>query len=278
MKNLIKFIPSLLFITILVCCRKNEDYQVYAVKYSDGWKIQAKDWVIGANPTDSVDVCNMFWLIKSPSGKNILVDAGFIDSTNSNKNYISPDSILKRLNIESSEISDIIITHPHNDHIGGLILFPKAQVWMQQDDYDYFIGPAWKENGYRIGFEKRDVENLISINSEGRLKLIKGDNIEIMPGIRVFIGSKHTFENQYLLVNANSDKNKILLASDAIWFYLNLEKELPISVCMDTTSYVKAIKRIKTLVTNPDLIIAGHDDKIFSKFTKVQDWIVRIEE
>lgn len=278
MKNLIKFIPSLLFITILVCCRKNEDYQVYAVKYSDGWKIQAKDWVIGANPTDSVDVCNMFWLIKSPSGKNILVDAGFIDSTNSNKNYISPDSILKRLNIESSEISDIIITHPHNDHIGGLILFQKAQVWMQQDDYDYFIGPAWKENGYRIGFEKRDVENLISINSQGRLKLIKGDNIEIMPGIRVFIGSKHTFENQYLLVNANSDKNKILLASDAIWFYLNLEKELPISVCMDTTSYVKAIKRIKTLVTNPDLIIAGHDDKIFSKFTKVQDWIVRIEE
>jgi len=278
MKNLIKFIPSLLFITILVCCRKNEDYQVYAVKYSDGWKIQAKDWVIGANPTDSVDVCNMFWLIKSPSGKNILVDAGFIDSTNSNKNYISPDSILKRLNIESSEISDIIITHPHNDHIGGLILFPKAQVWMQQDDYDYFIGPAWKENGYRIGFEKRDVENLISINSEGRLKLIKGDNIEIMPGIRVFIGSKHTFENQYLLVNANSDNNKILLASDAIWFYLNLEKELPISVCMDTTSYVKAIKRIKTLVTNPDLIIAGHDDKIFSKFTKVQDWIVKIEE
>lgn len=278
MKNLIKFIPSLLFITILVCCRKNEDYQVYAVKYSDGWKIQAKDWVIGANPTDSVDVCNMFWLIKSHSGKKILVDAGFIDSTKSSKNYISPDSILKRLNIESSEISDIIITHPHNDHIGGLILFPKAQVWMQQDDYDYFIGPAWKENGYRIGFEKRDVENLISINSQGRLKLIKGDNIEIMPGIRVFIGSKHTFENQYLLVNANSDKNKILLASDAIWFYLNLEKELPISVCMDTTSYVKAIKRIKTLVTNPDLIIAGHDDKIFSKFTKVQDWIVRIEE
>jgi len=278
MKNLLKFLPALLFITILVSCRKNEDYQVYAVKYSDGWKIQAKDWVVGAIPTDSVDVCDMFWLIKSRNGKNILVDAGFIDSTNSNKNYIRPDSILKRLNIESSEISDIIITHPHNDHIGGLILFPKAQVWMQQDDYDYFIGPAWKENGYRIGFEKRDVENLISINSQGRLKLIKGDNIEIMPGIRVFIGSKHTFENQYLLVNANSDKNKILLASDAIWFYLNLEKELPISVSMDTTSYVKAIKRIKTLVTNPDLIIAGHDDKIFSKFTKVQDWIVRIEE
>ena len=278
MKNLLKIITTLLFITLLFSCKKNEEYQVYAIKYSDGWKIQAKDWVIGAKPTDSVDVCDMFWLIKSRNGENILIDAGFIDSTNSNKNYIRPDSMLKRLNIEPSEISDIIITHPHNDHIGGLNLFPKALVWMQQDDYDYFIGPAWKEDGYRIGFEKNDVENIIAINSQGRLKLINGDNIEIMPGIRVFIGSKHTFENQYLLVNSNSDKNKILLASDAIWFYLNLEKELPISVCMDTTSYVMAIKRIKKLVTNPDLIIAGHDDKVFSKFTAVQNWIVRIEE
>lgn len=57
-----------------------------------------------------------------------------------------------------------------------------------------------------------------------------------------------------------------------------MEKKLPISVCMDTTSYVIAMKRIKTLVSNPDLIIAGHDDKIFSKFSKVHDWIVRIEE
>lgn len=271
-------LPPLILITLLSGCKKIEDYEVYAIKYSDGWKIQAKDWVIGANQSDSVDVCDMFWLIRNRNGKNILVDVGFIDSTNSNKNYIRPDSMLKKLNIESSDISDILLTHPHNDHIGGLNLFPKAQVWMQQDDYNYFIGPAWNENGYRIGFERNDVENIIAVNTQGRLKLVKGDNIEIMPGIRVFIGSKHTFENQYLLVNSNSEKNKILLASDAIWFYLNLEKELPISVCMDTTAYVAAIRRIKTLVTNPNLIIAGHDDNIFSIFTKVQDWIVRIEE
>jgi glyoxylase-like metal-dependent hydrolase (beta-lactamase superfamily II) len=220
----------------------------------------------------------MFWLIKSHNGKNILVDAGLIDSTHTFKEYTRPDSMLKRLNIESSDISDIIVTHPHNDHIGGLILFPEARVWMQQDDYDYFIGPAWEENGYRIGFEKNDVENLLSISKQGRLKLIKGDNIEIMPGIRVFTGSKHTFENQFLLVNSNSGKNKILIASDAIWFYLNMEKELPVSVCMDTASYVKTIKRIKTLVENPDLIIPGHDDMVFRKFTEVQDWIVRIED
>lgn len=275
MKSLLKIIPLLLVINLLFSCKRTDEYQVYAIKYADGWKIQAKDWVTGADLSDSVDVCEMFWLIKSHDGKNILVDAGFIDSANLFKEYTRPDSMLKKLNIEVSEISDIIVTHPHNDHIGGLILFPEARVWMQQDDYDYFIGPAWEENGYRTGFEKNDVENLLSISKQGRLKLIKGDNIEIMPGISVFTGSKHTFGNQYLRVN--SGKNKILLASDAIWFYLNMEKELPVCVCMDTASYVKTIKRIKTLVADPGLIIPGHDDEVFRKFTEVQDWIVRIE-
>lgn len=278
MKTSTKIISAILFLTLLCSCKKNEEYQVYAIKFSDGWKIQAKDYVIGADPSDSVDVCNMFWLLKSSNGRNILVDAGFLDTTNSNMNYIRPDSMLLKLGLSGQDISDIIITHPHFDHISGIILFPKAKIWMQQDDYDYFTGPAWQLNGDNRGFEKRDVENILSINSNGRLNLIKGDNIEIFPGIKVYIGSKHTFENQYLLVNSNSKRNKVLLASDAIWFYLNLEKCLPISICTDTVEYVKAINRIKTLVENPDLIIAGHDNKIFSKFPKVQDWIVRIEE
>jgi len=85
---------------------------------------------------------------------------------------------------------------------------------------------------------------------QGRLKLIKGDNIEIIPGIKVFIGSKHTFENQYLLVNSNSKTNRILIASDAIWFYYNLNNLLPIpTYTFDPKAYVEAMKRMKTLVS-----------------------------
>ena len=91
--------PALICITLLSGCINVEDYEVYAIKFSDGGRIQAKDWVLGANLSDSVDVCNMFWLIRSRDGKNILVDAGFIDSTNSHKNYVRPDSVLNRLNV-----------------------------------------------------------------------------------------------------------------------------------------------------------------------------------
>ncbi len=237
----------------------------------------AQNGIVGANPKDSVRVCNMVWFLKGENGRNILVDVGFIDTSKTGiKNYVRPDLVLQRINVYPSDITDIIITHPHYDHIGGINLFPKSKVWMQKDDFDYFVGEAWQDNETSKYYQKNDVRNLIEINLQGRLKLIKGDNIEIMPGIRVFIGSKHTFENQYLLVNSNSKSNKILIASDAIWFYYNLNNLLPATLCLDPKAYVEAMKRMKTLVTNPDFIIPGHDDLVFSKFPKVTEGIVKI--
>jgi glyoxylase-like metal-dependent hydrolase (beta-lactamase superfamily II) len=184
--------------------------------------------------------------------------------------------VLEQMKVSPSDITDLILTHSHYDHIGGINLFPKAKVWMQEDDFNYFVGTVWQENGNAYGFQKNDVRNLIEINLQGRLKLIKGDDMEIFPGIRVFIGSKHTFENQYLLVNSNSSE-KIIIASDAIWFYPNLTNLLPITICHDPRAYVNAIVRMKTMVANPDLIIPGHDNLVFSRFPKVTDRIVRID-
>ncbi|MGD0342733.1 MAG: N-acyl homoserine lactonase family protein [Bacteroidales bacterium] len=269
------FLSVLCLTAVVSNCQNGDVYQIFALKYTDGQNIPAQRMVVGANPKDSIRVCNMFWFLKGETGRNILVDAGFIDTTKTGiKNYVRPDLVLHRLNINPSDITDIIITHPHNDHIGGINLFPKAKIWIQKDDFDYFVGEAWQENGVSKGFQKNDVRNIVEINLQGRLKLVNGDNIEIIPGIRVFIGSKHTFENQYLLVNSKTDK--ILLASDAIWFYYNLNNLMPATLCMDPVAYVNAMKRMKTLVTNPDYIIPGHDDLVFSKFPKVKDWIVRI--
>jgi glyoxylase-like metal-dependent hydrolase (beta-lactamase superfamily II) len=263
--------------TIISNSQVSDKYEVYALKYTDGQNILATQMVAGANPKDSLRVCNMFWLLRGESGRNILVDAGYIDSSKTvNKNYVRPDIVLKRINLNPSDITDIILTHPHYDHISGITLFPNAKVWMNTDDFNYFVGEAWQENGFARGFQKNDVRNIIEINLQGRLKLVKGDNIEIIPGIKVFTGSKHTFENIYLLVNSNSEANKIVIASDAIWFYYNYKNLLPATLCMDPKAYVEAMKRMGTMVKDPDLIIPGHDDLVFTKFPQVSEWIVKI--
>ncbi len=273
-------IPVLVYFILILAftssCQNSGEYQVYAIKFTDCGSGPASQMVAGADAKDSIHVCNMLWLLKGENGRNILVDAGYIDTneTAEMEKFVRPDLMLKKINVSPDDITDIIITHPHYDHIGGITLFPKAKIWMQKDDFDYFVGDAWQEKGEKRGFAKGDVRNIIEANLQGRVKTVKGDSIEIIPGIRVFTGSKHTFENQYLLVNCNSKDNKILLASDAIWFYLNYDKLLPATLCMDSGAYVKAMRRMKTL--DPKYIIPGHDDLVFSKFPKVTEGIVKI--
>ncbi|HPS97828.1 MAG TPA: MBL fold metallo-hydrolase, partial [Bacteroidales bacterium] len=76
-----------------------------------------------------------------------------------------------RLNVSPSCITDVIITHPHPDHIGGIHLFPNARVWMQKEDFVYFVSGAWKKEGALSEFTDNDVRNLTEISLQGRLEL-----------------------------------------------------------------------------------------------------------
>jgi len=253
-------------------------YKVYALKFKYAGINSATGAVVGASPSDSIDVCYMIWFLKGSNGHNILVDTGDTDSTGAGiTDFVRMDKLLGDINIATSDITDIIITHPHFDHINGLKLFPYGKVWMQRKDFEYFVADAWRDSNFREGFNQQDVRNLIDVALDGRLNLVDGDNIEIIPGVKVFTESSHTKENQYLLVTSEN-QNKIILASDAIWFYLNFRRLTPIEIfVMDPEAYVNAMKRMKTLVKDEKYIIPGHDNLVFSKFQKVTDRVVMIE-
>jgi glyoxylase-like metal-dependent hydrolase (beta-lactamase superfamily II) len=270
----------LLLLGIGAAKSQQDTYTVFAIQFAGPFRLPVQQIAVGVTSHDSVTACYMIWLLKGANGRNVLVDAGFTDSArvqNLKRQYIRPDKVLKRLNINPEDISDIVLTHPHWDHIGGVDLFPNAKVWVQKADYNYFVGDAWQEDGFSEGFSKVDVKKIIDINLDGRLKFVNGENIEIIPGVRVFTGSRHTFESQYVLVNSNSISDRIIIASDNVWFYYNLSNLLPIpKYTFDVNGYVQAMQRMKTIVTNENLIIPGHDALVFKKFPKVADGIVRI--
>jgi glyoxylase-like metal-dependent hydrolase (beta-lactamase superfamily II) len=257
---------------------QNNNYEIFALKFGERTnKIPVSDAAVGAAGNDSLNVCFMYWLLKG-NGKIILVDAGFTDDMAINPKFITwsrPDKMLEKINIKPADITDIILTHPHWDHIGGIDLFPDAHVWMQKDDYDYFVGTAWQEGGNKNGYNEKDVLKIVQRNLNKKLTLVKGDDIEILAGIKVFTGSKHTYESQYVLVGSGSDK--VIIASDNAWFYYNLISLLPIPLTLDAKAYSENLKRMKTMVTNIDLIIPGHDPLVFSKFPSVAKEVVKIK-
>ena len=257
--------------------------KVYALRYASmGHPTPISQWVLNGPAKDSVNIDFVFWLIRLNGGRNILVDAGFLRDVSQAThfdviNYTRPDSVLLKLGLKPEDITDIIFSHPHWDHIDGVNLFPTAHIWMQKEDYNYFVGAAWQKGAVGGGFNKRDVFKILELNLSGKLTLVEGDGKEIIPGITVYTGSRHTFNSQYVLVENGADK--IVIASDNIWIYYNLDHLMsaPSYGTFDTLGYVRTMKRMKIQASNYKFIIPGHDAKMFSVFKSVADGIVRIE-
>ena len=260
---------------------QNDKYEIYALKFATlNFKMPITAAAVGSTSKDSTEICYMFYLLKGKNGKNILIDAGFTEPLKIYPmqafTHIRPDSLLKRINMSPNDITDVIVTHPHWDHIDGIDLFPNAMIWMQKEDYNYFVGTAWqKGENPDNGFNSKDVIKIIQKNLDGKLILIKGDRIEIIPNIRVFTGSKHTFESQYVVVGTGTDK--VIIASDNSWLYYNLTSLLSIPITLDQKAYLKNLKRMRSMVKNIDLIIPGHDPLVFTKFSCVADGVVKIK-
>jgi glyoxylase-like metal-dependent hydrolase (beta-lactamase superfamily II) len=278
---------NIVFVLILIggfysAWSQAEIYKVYALRFAAlAHPSPISDWVDKGPKTDSVNINFMVWLIRG-NGKNILVDAGFLRGIPDGgdfplASYTRPDSTLLKVGLKPEDITDIILSHPHWDHIDGIGLFPNAHIWIQKEDYNYFVGAAWQTGGNNGGFNKRDVKMLLDLNLAGKVTLVDGDDKELMPGIKVYTGSRHTFNSQYVLVQTGT--NKVLLASDNIWVYYSLEHLMPPSPggTWDPAGFVRSMQRMKTLVSDVKFIIPGHDARVFSRFPSVSDGVVEIK-
>ncbi|MCM4151709.1 N-acyl homoserine lactonase family protein [Arenibacter sp. N53] len=277
------FVSTIVILTISITAfSQSTNYEVYALKYANvGVTLPLSVLVLDAPESETIDAVFMFWLLKGTNGKNILVDAGFLNDIEQSKaysvtNYIRPDLMLPRIGLNAEDITDIILTHPHWDHMDGVDLFPNANVWIQKTDYNYFVGDAWQKDGWG-DFNKRDVLKLVELNLSGKLMLIDGDDKEILPNIKVYTGSRHTFNSQFILVD--NGVNKIILASDNVYTYYNLNHLMsaPKTETFDTNAYVKSMERMKTLVSDIKFIIPGHDALLFLNFPSIADDIYKID-
>jgi glyoxylase-like metal-dependent hydrolase (beta-lactamase superfamily II) len=116
---------------------------------------------------------------------------------------------------------------------------------------------------------------LVKANLDGRLHFVNGDDQAVLPGIRCYTGGKHTFQSQFCSVNTRS--GTVVLASDNMYLYENLEKHLPIAQTLDAASNLRAQDRMKQLAAKPELIVPGHDPAVIQRFPKVAEGVVRID-
>lgn len=96
--------------------------------------------------------------------KKILIDTGIgdyhPDKFNSQFDIRSENSPIEKIletefNVKASEITDVILSHLHFDHVGGLgkgengdqPVFPNATIHIHKDHHDYAIAPTLRDSG-----------------------------------------------------------------------------------------------------------------------------------
>jgi hypothetical protein len=252
-------------------------YEVTALKYA----ALTHDSTAKSNTTDSVSINFMIWLIKGAS-RTVLMDAGYLYSVEAIKDFdmiddLRTDSVLLKLSVRPEEVTDIILSYPHLNHINSVDMFPNARVWVQKDDYTYFTTASWKKGGENSEFNRPEVRKLIDLYTAGRVVLAEGYNKEIIEGIRIFPGSRKPVLPQYALVKTSL--GNMALASDNVWIYYNSNFVTPAPSfrTFDANGYIKAMQRMQMLVTDEKLLAQpGYDAATFSRFPPITEGVIRL--
>ena len=115
------------------------------------------------------------------------------------------------------QITDVIATHFHFDHMGGLTKFdeagklaprfPNARIWAQKRNWEH----AWKPNDKDKASYLKD--NFSLYEKDSKLELVKGEE-EILPGIHVKISEGHTLGMQHPLISDGT--TSLLYCADII--------------------------------------------------------------
>jgi glyoxylase-like metal-dependent hydrolase (beta-lactamase superfamily II) len=244
------------------------EYSIQAIRYANSQGDSVADLVMGAPPNETIDTVFVVWLIRG-GGRNILFDSGFHREKWFKyfpvTDFLRPDEAVKLAGVKPDEVTDVVISHAHWDHMGGIDLFPKATVWIQKDEFRYYTGDAWQADGDHDGIDPEDARELVRLNTEGRLRLVDGDNTEIFPGIRAYTGGRHTYASQYLRVEGSPS---FVLASDNCYLYRNLaeHKASATFTKADEPANIKNQERMIELAGSVDRILPGHDVLQFRRF------------
>jgi len=251
--------------------------EVYALRYGTLRNFPVSNLVAGADTTRRMDIALMVWLIKRPDGRNVLVDAGFHRDKFMQRwkpaDYLKPSDAVRLAGLRPEDITDVIVSHVHWDHLDGADLFPNARIWLQRDEYTHHVNGAGRPLDRAI--DSLDAAMLLALNRAGRVRLVEGDSAEIMPGIRGYTGGKHTFASQFVTVQTAN--GTIVIASDNMYLYENFTKHAAIAQTLDAASNLRAQARMGQLASSPRLIVPGHDPEVFVRFPAPGKGVAKIQ-
>ncbi|MDQ0610905.1 glyoxylase-like metal-dependent hydrolase (beta-lactamase superfamily II) [Variovorax sp. W1I1] len=157
----------------------------------------------------TIDASINAFLIET-AGKLILVDAGTGELYGPTLNKL-PAS-LRAIGVEPAQITDILLTHVHTDHSGGLMdgttrVFPNAVIHVERKEVDYWLDPqalARAPESQKQYFQQAKAK-IGPYADSGQIEPFDGA-VELFPGIRSVPAPGHTPGHTFYSLESRGEK------------------------------------------------------------------------
>jgi glyoxylase-like metal-dependent hydrolase (beta-lactamase superfamily II) len=214
-------------------------------------------------PDAEASMAYYFWILRS-GGKVVLVDTGFDPAAAERRGrtcLVAPLDALAELEIGREDVSTIVVTHLHYDHVGNLHAFPEAELVVPARELEFWTGPYARRAQFASHVEVGDVGYVQRAAAEGRVRTTEGTE-QILDGVVAITVGGHSPGQQVTVVE--SAGGAVVLASDAVHLYEELELDRPFAVMHDLEQMYAAYDLVKDLARSRGaVVVPGHDPDVF---------------
>lgn len=208
-----------------------------------------------------------FWVARNAT-RTVVIDAGFSEAGGAARGRTQLSSTADALHsaqVDPAGVGQVVVTHAHYDHIGGLPAMPAAEVIMSRAELGFWTSPMAGRQQFAHSVEPGEIAYLAELQKAGRLTPVSG-TVPVAPGIEFVEVGGHT-PGQAVVVVATA-AGQVVLAADAVHYYEELERDRPFCVVSDVPAMYAAFDLIREMESDPGTrVAAGHDPLVRERFT-----------